>query len=154
MKSIAANLLGNTSDAEHAVQETFLKIYRASSAFQGGSRLTTWIYRILVNSCYDVLRRRRRRAEETLEDAAGRQLFSRAVSSDEALRIALERSLAQLPPRARAAFLFFEVEGFSHREIGEILGIPEASSRTLLFDAKKRLQRLLWSTFATERVSA
>src|SRR5687767_12537158 len=53
MKSIAYNHLGNMSDAEDAVQETFLKIHRAADTFAGDAAFSTWIYRILVNTCYD-----------------------------------------------------------------------------------------------------
>ena len=60
MKSIACNLMGNTSEAEDAVQESFLKVYRSIRSFQGHSSLSTWIYRILVNTCLDLKRKRRR----------------------------------------------------------------------------------------------
>jgi RNA polymerase sigma-70 factor (ECF subfamily) len=142
MKSIAANLLGNTADAEDAVQEAFLKIYRAASAFQGGSRLSTWAYRILVNSCYDVLRRRRRRAEESL-DAEPPTREAGSVGPDAGLRLALERSLRAIPEKPRTVFVLCEIEGMSHREVSGVLGIPETTSRGLLFDARRRLQRLL-----------
>jgi RNA polymerase sigma-70 factor (ECF subfamily) len=49
-----------------------------------------------------------------------------------------------LEPRRRAAFLLFEVEGFTHREVGDILGVPEGTSKTLLFEARRELQRRLW----------
>ena len=63
MKSVAMNLLGNTSDAEDAVQEAFLKLHRSWTSFKGESLLSTWLYRILVNTCYDMGRRRKRRPE-------------------------------------------------------------------------------------------
>jgi RNA polymerase sigma-70 factor (ECF subfamily) len=56
------------------------------------------------------------------------------------MRLALERGLRRLDPRPRAVFLLFEVEGFTHREVGEILGIPEGTSKHALFVAKKELQ--------------
>jgi RNA polymerase sigma-70 factor (ECF subfamily) len=140
MKSIAANLLGNVSDAEDAVQETFLKVYRAAGAFRGGSSVSTWIYRILVNACYDALRRSRRRPETPLPP---RGPAVEAAGTDHPLRLALETAIRRLDPRERASFLLVEVEGFSHREAAEILGIPEPASRALLFKAKKRLRRTL-----------
>ena len=145
MKSLAMNLLGNRSDAEDAVQETFLKICRAAATFRGGAKLSTWTYRVLINTCYDLLRRRARRtdAPETAaprEDSGG----ARAPEEDHPLRLDLEASLASLDPKRRTAFLLFEVEGFSHREVGDILGVPEGKSRTLLFEAKRELQRLLF----------
>jgi len=153
MKSIAMNLLGNASDAEDAVQETFLKIHRASSAFQGSARLSTWTYRILLNSCYDLMRRRKRRAEDALE-AVPAAAMPESGAGSQALRLALEQCLARLPERPRAVFVLFAIEGFSHREIGETLGLPEATSRTLLFEAKRRLQSLLGQTRGAVGASA
>ncbi len=145
MKSLAANLLGSRPDAEDAVQETFLKIYRAAPSFRGSARISTWAYRVLVNTCYDALRRRSRAFETSAPslDAAG-ALETAAAQADHPLRLDLEASLTALDPKRRTAFLLFEVEGFSHREVGDILGVPEATSRSLLFEAKRELQRRLW----------
>jgi RNA polymerase sigma-70 factor (ECF subfamily) len=151
MKSIARNLLGHESDAEDAVQEAFLKVYRGAGSFRGTAAVSTWIYRILVNTCYDALRGRKRRSEDalTLETPKGARetASSPAVATapgDHPLRIAIEQGVARLKPRQRDVFLLSAVEGFSHREISEVLDIPEGTSRTLLFEAKRHLQELLW----------
>jgi RNA polymerase sigma-70 factor, ECF subfamily len=140
MKSLAANLLGNTADAEDAVQETFLKIYRGARGFQGSAAVSTWAYRILINTCYDALRRRRRRPEDLPAD--GLELTA-AAGADHPLRLSLEKAVRELPERERSAFLLVEVEGLSHREAAEVLEVPEATSRTLLFSARGRLKRQL-----------
>jgi RNA polymerase sigma-70 factor, ECF subfamily len=145
MKSIAANLLGKTADAEDAVQEAFLKAYRAAPGFRAGASVSTWLYRILVNACYDQLRGRARRAEGPLPDSTG---DAPARERDHPLRLAIESALSGLPERERAAFLLCEVEGFSHREAAEILEVPESTSRTLLFRAKRQLQRGLTASGA------
>jgi RNA polymerase sigma-70 factor (ECF subfamily) len=145
MKSIAANLLGDLADAEDAVQDSFVKIYRGAASFRGGSRFSTWVYRVLVNSCYDMLRKRRRRPEPAARAAESFEASRLAApATDHPLRLSLEACLEDLHPKRRAVFLLFEVEGFTHREVGEILGFPEATSRTLLFEAKRDLQRSLW----------
>ena len=145
MKSIACNLLGSVSDAEDAVQETFLKVIRGAASFRGSARFSTWVYRILLNACYDAGRRRRRRPEGgEAVDASGARLDLPAPGGDHRLRLELEDSVARLPERPRAVFLLSAVEGFTHPEIGEILGIPEGTSRALLFEARRELQRLLW----------
>jgi RNA polymerase sigma-70 factor, ECF subfamily len=144
MKSVAANLLGNAPDAEDAVQETFLKIYRGAAAFRGGSRLSTWIYRVLVNSCYDMMRKKRRRPVEVAETgSASEDAQFQFPPSDHPLRLALEASVKELEPRRRSAFVLYAVEGFTHREVGEILGVPEGTSKALLFEARRDLQRRL-----------
>jgi RNA polymerase sigma-70 factor (ECF subfamily) len=142
MKSLAANLLGGVSDAEDAIQETFLKVCRGAAAFRGKSALSTWIYRILLNTCHDLRRRRQRRPEGSSSEA---RLDLPSGGPDHPLRLELEDSVARLPDRPRTVFLMSAVEGFTHAEIAGILGIPEATSRTLLFEARRRLQSLLWS---------
>jgi RNA polymerase sigma-70 factor (ECF subfamily) len=155
MKSIALNLLGNTSDAEDAVQEAFLKIYRSVDRFKGESAFTTWIYRILVNASYDLMRKRQRRNPEVQETELepGALELSAASPADHPLRLTLENSLRKLSDRTRTVFLLFEVEGFKHREIAEILNIPEGTSKNLLFEAKKELQRLLWKLGQSPRAT-
>ena len=145
MKSIAANLLGSVTDAEDAVQDSFLKIYRGAATFRGDARFSTWVYRVLVNSCYDMLRRHKRRPVEVRsEEGVTREKPDlSAPASDHPLRLSLEACVKDLDPRRRAAFLLFAVEGFTHREVGDILGVPEGTSKTLLFEAKRELQRRL-----------
>jgi RNA polymerase sigma-70 factor, ECF subfamily len=140
MKSIAFNLLSSRPDAEDAVQEAFLRIHRGASRFRGGSSLSTWAYRILINVCYDMMRRGRRRPESPLPDE---EAIRAPALRDHPLRLAIEKAIVRLDARERAAFLLCEVEGFSHREAGEILEVNENTSRTLLFRAKRRLQKEL-----------
>src|SRR5215212_1244496 len=141
MKSIAWNHLGNAADAEDAVQETFLKIHRAASTYSGEASFSTWAYRILVNTCYDVLRKRRRRIDEApLEDDEGIVVERSAPNVDDTKRMTLRKLLDELPEQRRTVFSLFEIEGLSHAEIGEILGISEGNSKWILFSTKKELQ--------------
>ncbi len=139
LKSIAFHHLGNVSDAEDAVQETFLKLHRAAASYNGEASLATWLVRILINTCYDMLRRRRRRIDEApLEDFV---TASRAAASvDDTKRIALRKLLDDLPEQRRSVFVLFEIEGLSHAEIGEVLDITEGNSKWILFATKKQLQ--------------
>lgn len=132
-------MVGNRQDAGDAVQETFVKAYRALPGFQGQSGLGTWLCRILINVCHDVARRRRRDMdpEEAALDsqpAPGRQF---------ALKVALEAALRRIHPKHRMVFLLFAVEGLRHSEIAAILEIPEGTSKGWLFGAKKELKRML-----------
>ena len=139
MKSIAYNHLGNVSDAEDAVQETFLKVHRAASTYNGESAFGTWLYRVLINTCYDALRRRQRRIQESpIDDVITTE---RAVKSvDDAKRMTLRKMLNELPEQRRSVFLLFEVEGLSHAEIAQTLNITEGNSKWILFATKKQLQ--------------
>jgi RNA polymerase sigma-70 factor (ECF subfamily) len=136
MKSIAFHMLDSQADAEDAVQETFLKVYRSVGSFEGQSSLGTWIYRILLNTCYDQGRKRQRLKEAGPPPEV-------ASRSDVPLRITLERAINRLNDRHRTVFLLFEVEGLKHSEIASILEVPEGTSRTWLFEAKRELKRTL-----------
>src|ERR1051325_7902095 len=119
LKSIAFNHLGNISDAEDAVQETFLKIHRAANGFTGEAAFSTWLYRILINTCYDMMRRRRRRISEApIDDAVAATRAS--ANGDDAKRLTLMKLVNELPEQRRSVFVLFEVEGLSHADIGSI----------------------------------
>jgi RNA polymerase sigma-70 factor (ECF subfamily) len=128
--------VGNRQDAEDAVQETFLKLYRAIQGFQGQSSIGTWLCRIVINVCYDLARKRQRETEAPTDRHP-------APNHQAALRVALQDALRRINPRHRMVFLLFEVEGLRHAEIASILGVPEGTSKAWLFEARKELKRLL-----------
>ncbi|HKF25460.1 MAG TPA: RNA polymerase sigma factor [Candidatus Acidoferrum sp.] len=146
MKSMARNLLGTTSDAEDAVQETFLKIQRSIATFRGQSSFLTWSFRILINTCYDA-RRSRMRKREVPQDEPDRESAPRpeprAPLAHPSLKLALERAVEQLTPQQREVFLMYEVEGLRHSEIAGVLEISETASKNTLFQAKKNLRQML-----------
>ncbi len=145
MKNVARNLLGSTSEAEDAVQDTFLKIQRSIASFRGQSSFATWSFRILMNTCYDARRSRMRKKEVAHEepDETPTRPEPRAASAHPTLRIALERAVSQLTRHQRDVFLLYEVEGFRHSEIASMLEISEAASKNTLFQAKKTLRQML-----------
>ena len=145
MKSIAFHHLGNIADAEDAVQETFIKAHRAAGSYSGEAAFSTWLYRILVNTCYDHLRKRKRRPEDLVLDDEGVTFEWEAESVDDAKRMTLSKLLAELPEQRRTVFMLFEIEGLSHAEIGSILGISEGNSKWILFSTKKQLKER-WTT--------
>ena len=144
MKNMARNLLGSVSDAEDAVQETFLKAQRGIASFRGQSSFVTWTYRILINTCYDVRRSRMRKKEVACEEnEESPRPEPRAPGAHPSLRMALERALAGLTNHQRDVFLLYEVEGFHHAEIAGMLDITETASKNTLFQAKKNLRQVL-----------
>ncbi len=145
MRNLARNLLGTQSDAEDAVQETFLKIQRSIATFRGQSSFVTWTFRILVNTCHDLRRSRTRRKEfvpDEREDGP-MPVEPRAPGGHPSLKLALERAIATLTQQQRSVFLLYEVEGFHHAEIATMLEITETASKNTLFQAKKNLRQTL-----------
>lgn len=146
MKNLARNILGSSTEAEDAVQETFLKIQRRIASFRGQSSFVTWVFRILVNTCYDARRSRLRKKEVSQQDEADGTLPRpelRAPGGHPSLRLALERAVAELTRHQRDVFLLYEVEGFHHAEIAQMLEITETASKNTLFQAKKNLRQML-----------
>src|SRR5579859_329840 len=144
MKSIARNLLGSASEAEDAVQETFLKVQRSIGTFRGQSSFVTWTFRILINTCYDARRSRMRKKEVSQEGTEDAPLPEpKAPGAHPSLKLALERALRQLTDHQRQVFLLYEVEGFRHAEIAGMLEITETASKNTLFQAKKNLRTML-----------
>ena len=158
MKNLARNILGSSTDAEDAVQETFLKVQRSIASFRGQSSFVTWTFRILVNTCYDARRSRLRKnevaAEDEQHDDAAPRPEPRATVSHPSLRLALERALAKLTRHQRDVFLLYEVEGFRHAEISEMLEITETASKNTLFQAKKNLRQVLEPPRASDAAGA
>ena len=144
---VLVRMLGNQTDAEDMLQDVFLAAHRKLESFRGESALGTWLYRLAVNLCLDYLRSRTGRAiqmtdviadEPSLPDAASHRLAERTVT-----KMDLERALAQLPEGCRAAFVLHDVQGLEHREVGEVLGIAEGTSKSQVHKARLRLRTLL-----------
>lgn len=146
MKSVALNLLGNRSDAEDAVQEAFLRAYKNRHSFRRDAALWTWVYRILLNTCHDIGRGRvARRDKQTVDSEIAVELPS--PPGDSPMRLTLQRAVDGLAPIYRSVFLLCEVEGYTHREVANILEIPEGTSKGRLFEARRQLKLTLTARF-------
>lgn len=142
MKSLAYNLLGNVSDAEDAVQEAFVRAFRSREAFRHGATLYTWVCRILINTCYDMGRRRTSRRDDGVLDGE-RPIDPPTPAADHPLRLTLERAVNRLSPIYRDVFLLCDVEGHTHREVAAILDIPEGTSKARLSEARRQLRQAI-----------
>ena len=133
----ARRILRQQQDAEDAVQTTFLKLYKGISRFQHRSKFSSYLFRILLNTCFDAVDKRKRRAEEPLE-------WSDPSSNDKyGTRLDLEDAIDRLPERMRSSFVLFAVEGFKQEEIADILNMKLGTVKANIFHAKSRLRTLL-----------
>lgn len=155
----ACALTGDARDAEDLFQETWLRAVKAHPAGREaeGSDPKAWLFTIASNAHKDSLRRKRVRRLFFLErtrsmaagaadadpgwDASGYSPEDGETRTD--IRLCLHRAVSHLPGRERRVFVLKDIEGFKHGEIGRMLGIPEATVRTLLHRAVKRLQKEL-----------
>jgi RNA polymerase sigma-70 factor, ECF subfamily len=146
--NLAYRMSGTAADAEELVQEMFLLAHRKLATFKGESSIGTWLYRLGANLCVDHLRssqHRKGQATESLDDDRDRGARLPASPTNEMTltRLALERAIAELPASYRAAFVLHDIEGFGHGEVGEILGIAEGTSKSLVHKARMRLRQYL-----------
>lgn len=140
-------LLGQHADAEDATQDVMLRIFAKIGRFSERSRLSTWIYRVTVNHCLNLRRRRRREQTriaadaETLTDSGGPTPLEQTSAAEE--RELLLRRLQRLGPDLAAVLVLREIEGQSYREIAEILGVPSGTVMSRLARARQKLAWLL-----------
>jgi len=148
---IAMSILGNSEEAEDILQSGYLKAYEHLQDFQFKSGFGTWLTRIVINESLQSLRRSKRNSEvNTINDQA--ELHTETplekVMTNE-LRIALERSLAQLPEKYRLVFVMREVEEMSVSETMECLSLTESNVKVRLNRAKEMLRDTLSRQYRT-----
>jgi RNA polymerase sigma-70 factor (ECF subfamily) len=137
----ALRLAGNLPDAQDVSQEVFLKLYRNLGKLTSEEAIAGWLYRVTVNACHDL--RRRRRPENPMESAG--QLASAGVDPHQALTEiersrALELSLRLLPEKERAALVLRDLEGLSTAEVARVLGSSEATVRSQISKARVKVK--------------
>lgn len=148
--SICLRMTSNTAEAEDLTQDAFLQVFRKLATFRGDSALSTWLYRIAVNTVLMHFRKKALRQisldEPYNQDA---RLVRREYGSKDGRlagsvdRIALIRAIKELPAGYRTIFLLHEVEGYEHQEIAQLLDCSVGNSKSQLHKAKLRIRELL-----------
>ena len=155
----AMRMTRNRADAEDLVQETYLKAYRAFNSFTEGTNLKAWLYRILTNTYINAYRAKKRRPEESdIDDLENFYLYRRLgglegaaagrSAEDEVLdhftETEVKEAVEALPEQFRIAVLLGDVEGFSYKEIAEILDVPIGTVMSRLHRGRRALQKRLY----------
>src|SRR5688500_15223272 len=155
----ALRMTRNRADAEDLVQETYLRAYRSFDSFEDGTNLKAWLYRILTNTYINSYRAKKRRPEETeLDEVEDLYLYHRIggleaamagrSAEDELLdrfsEAEVKEAVEDLPENFRMAVLLADVEGFSYKEIAEILDIPIGTVMSRVHRGRKALQKRLY----------
>jgi RNA polymerase sigma-70 factor (ECF subfamily) len=161
----AMRMTRNPSDAEDLVQETYLRAYRGFSGFREGTNLKAWLYKILTNTYINQYRAKKRRPEQVdLDETEDFYLYRRlgGLEAADALRspesevldqipdATVKEALEALPEQFRMAVILADIEGFSYKEIAEILDVPIGTVMSRIHRGRKALQKSLWK-FAEER---
>ena len=146
VRRLTRAVLRHPEDADDAAQNAFLAAWTGISRFEVTQPFAPWLARIAVNAARDLQRRTRvRRTEEIPSDLASSGQWPDSVAHAALLRERMDQAMESLTDRQRTALVLYEVEGYSHVEIAEVLGVPEGTARSDLFHAKRRLRPLLES---------
>ena len=161
----ALRMTRNPADADDLVQETYLRAYRGFGGFEEGTNLKAWMYRILTNTYINMYRARQRRPQESGLDEVEDLFLYRRLGGLESATLSrsaedelmdtfgeaeVKTAVEALPENFRMAVLLADVEGFSYKEIAEILDIPMGTVMSRLHRGRKALQKALWD-FAVDR---
>lgn len=146
---LAYRLAGDADLAQDFTQETFVRAFDRLRDFQGRSALSTWLHAITVSVSLNALRKvkRIRQREVDLDDSA--PLYSASRTAEPDLKEKLKNAIAALPEHYRSVFVLYDMEGYTHEEIGTALGVPVGTSKARLSRAREKLREQL-AEFAGE----
>ena len=147
MMGVCLRYANNKHDAMDILHEGFIKVFKHISKYQPGTSLPAWIRRIMVNTAIDFYRKNIRRRTEDIEQA-----FDLSTKEADAVSQCTEKEILaavqQLSPAYRAVFNLYVIEGYSHREIGDMLDVTESTSRSNLVKARMKLKEILISRYS------
>ena len=145
----ALRMLGNREDAQEALQDAFIRAYRAIGRCDDPERFGSWLFSILVNRCRTAGARSTRRARTFVSDEVATRSAAESHPAEQAAwREEIERALAQLDPDQREAFLLKHVEGLSYEEMAEITGAGVSALKMRVKRACDRLRGLLQEAYS------
>lgn len=145
--NLALRMTGREEDARDATQDAFLTVLRKLSTFRGEAAFTTWLHRVTVNACYDLLRKRQRSPlldrgrEDDLPIAEPPPAPDHADASD--LSVDVQRALLQVPEDFRAVMILHDVQDLPQDRVAEILGVPVGTVKSRLHRGRIALARAL-----------
>ena len=141
--AVVRRIAGSDALAEDWAQEAWIRAFKALPKFRGDSAFSTWLHRVAVNSALQGKRSRKR--HDSRETSLPTTLPGRRPSDPTELRLTLERALERLPDRMRQVLVLHDVEGFTHEEIGDMLGVASGTSKSQLFKARAKMRAMLRS---------
>ena len=151
--NLALRMLGREEDARDATQDAFLTALRKLSTFRGEAAFSTWIHRVTVNACYDILRKRQREPRLELPDDAEAGPGQRDHAETTALSVDVRRALLQVPLEFRAPLVLHDVQDLPYEEIAKVLGVPVGTVKSRIHRGRVALAAALGERFGPPRPS-
>jgi RNA polymerase sigma-70 factor, ECF subfamily len=142
--ALASRMAGSPDEGEDLLQEIFLQAFRKLGSFKGEAAIGTWLYRLALNHCLDFVRSKQAKMGKVTDTLDADTSIEPAARRDTPIaRIDLERAIVRLPSGCREAFVLHDIEGFDHKEVGDVLGIAEGTSKSQVFKARLKLRAFL-----------
>ncbi len=148
--NICYRFFPDKEDAEDISQEVFIEIYKSIKQFRGDSKLSTWVYRVTISKCLDEIKKRNRKkrfisagkmlhTDEIVSNIGGGVMPDKKIQEQDKLKEVF-KSLDTLPDNQRVAFTLSKIEGYSNKEIAEILNTTTSAVESLISHAKKKVK--------------
>jgi RNA polymerase sigma-70 factor, ECF subfamily len=146
---LAYRLAGDADLAQDFTQETFVRAFNKLREFQGRSAFGTWLHAITVSVSLNALRKVKKIRQREVDIDDVQPVFVGARQAEPDLKERLKNAIASLPEHYRAVFVMYDMEGYTHEEIGTVLGVPVGTSKARLSRAREKLREKL-ADFAGE----
>lgn len=141
--ALCLRLAGDAAAAEELTQDAFVRAWERLATFRGESAFGSWLHRLTVNLVFET-RRKERRRESRVQPMEAPEVMERGGADTRAGEgLDLERAIAQLPEGAREVFLLYDVEGYTHAEVAQVMDIAAGTSKAQLFRARRLLRKAL-----------
>lgn len=140
---LAYRMTGDEDLAREATQDVFVRAFRRLGSFRGDAALGTWLHRITVTVVAGTMRKVKRLRERETELAPDYAVDADSRAADPVLRAKLHRAIDALPEHYRTTVIMHDIEGYTHLEIAEALGVAEGTSKSRLFLARAQLRAAL-----------
>jgi RNA polymerase sigma-70 factor (ECF subfamily) len=141
--ALCLRLTGDGRDAEERTQDVFVRLWDKLGSFRGESAFSSWLHRLAVNVVLNERRTTSRREQRVMPVEDPDTVAGGQHAAPLHLSIDLERAIAQLPDGAREVFVLYDIEGYGHGEIAQLVGIAEGTSKAQLFRARRLLREKL-----------
>jgi RNA polymerase sigma-70 factor (ECF subfamily) len=141
--ALCLRLTGDGRDAEERTQDVFVRLWDKLRSFRGDSAFSSWLHRLAVNVVLNERRTTGRREQRVLPAEDPDNVAGAQHAAPLHVNIDLERAIAELPDGAREVFVLYDIEGYGHGEIAQLVGIAEGTSKAQLFRARRLLREKL-----------
>jgi RNA polymerase sigma-70 factor (ECF subfamily) len=141
--ALCLRLTGDGRDAEERTQDVFVRLWDKLRSFRGDSAFSSWLHRLAVNVVLNEQRTTGRRERRVMPAEDPDHVAGAQHAAPLHLNIDLERAIAELPDGAREVFVLYDIEGYGHADIAQLVGIAEGTSKAQLFRARRLLREKL-----------